>query len=257
MMNRAIVIVGIGEIGGVLAKGFLRLGYPVYPVTRSTSVREVAEAVDDPAAVIVAVGETDLQPMLNTIPEVWNDRIILLQNELLPADWEDHDFRHPTIMSVWFEKKKGQDVKIVVPSVAHGPNAELLASALGSLGIPVDILHGEERLLFELVRKNLYILTTNIAGLETGGTVSELWRDHREIARSVAREILEIQFAVIENRLDSEALMRAMLVAFEGDPDHQCMGRSAPARLSRALEQAREANILTPMLNKIADKHLQ
>ena len=139
----------------------------------------------------------------------------------------------------------------------HVDAQHLLASALGSLGIPVDILHGEERLLFELVRKNLYILTTNIAGLETGGTVSELWRDHREIARSVAREILEIQFAVIENRLDSEALMRAMLVAFEGDPGHQCMGRSAPARLSRALEQAREANILTPMLNKIADKHLQ
>ena len=256
MMNRAVVIIGIGEIGGVLARGFLRLGYPVYPLTRATSVREVAEVVVDPAAVIVAVGESDLQPVLKTIPEAWNDSIVLLQNELLPADWEDHAFRHPTIMSVWFEKKKGQDVKIVVPSVAHGPNAELLASALGSLGIPVNILHGEERLLFELVRKNLYILTTNIAGLETGGTVSELWSEHREIARSVAREILEIQFALIENRLDSEALMRAMLEAFQGDPDHQCMGRSAPARLGRALELARDANILTPMLNKIADKHL-
>ena len=255
-MNRAVVIIGIGEIGGVLARGFLRLGYPVYPLTRATSVREVAEVVVDPAAVIVAVGESDLQPVLKTIPEAWNDSIVLLQNELLPADWEDHAFRHPTIMSVWFEKKKGQDVKIVVPSVAHGPNAELLASALGSLGIPVNILHGEERLLFELVRKNLYILTTNIAGLETGGTVSELWSEHREIARSVAREILEIQFALIENRLDSEALMRAMLEAFQGDPDHQCMGRSAPARLGRALELARDANILTPMLNKIADKHL-
>jgi len=160
-------------------------------------------------------------------------------------------------MSVWFEKKKGQDVKVVVPSVAHGPNAELLASALGTLEIPVKILHGEEHLLFELVRKNLYILTTNIAGLTTGGTVSELWRDHKEIALSVAREILEIQYALIQNRLDSDELLRAMLLAFEGDPDHQCMGRSAPARLSRAQEQAREANILTPMLNKIAEKHLQ
>lgn len=30
-MNKAVVIIGIGELGRVFARGFLRLGYPVYP----------------------------------------------------------------------------------------------------------------------------------------------------------------------------------------------------------------------------------
>jgi prephenate dehydrogenase len=30
-MNQTVVIIGIGEMGGVFAKGFLRSGYPVYP----------------------------------------------------------------------------------------------------------------------------------------------------------------------------------------------------------------------------------
>jgi len=38
-------------------------------------------------------------------------------------------------------------------------------------------------LLYELVRKNLYILTINIAGLKTGGTVGELWGKHRETVK--------------------------------------------------------------------------
>lgn len=255
-MKRAVIVIGIGEMGSVFARGFLRLGHPVYPVTRSDSMREVAAVNPEPAAVIVAVGENDLHPILETIPETWQDSLILIQNELLPRDWQDFDISHPTVMSVWFEKKKGQDVKVVVPSVAHGPNAELIASALGTLNIPVEILHGEDRLLFELVRKNLYILTTNIAGLETDGTVSELWRDHREIARSVAREILEIQAWLTDESLDIDGLMQAMLTAFEGDPDHNCMGRSAAERLARALELAKQGNIETPILEAIAEKRL-
>jgi biopolymer transport protein ExbB len=34
-----------------------------------------------------------------------------------------------------------------------------------------------------------------------------------------------------------------MVEAFQGDPDHKCMGRSAPARLDRVLAQAQEAGL--------------
>lgn len=37
-MNQPIVIVGIGELGGVFAKAFLRNGMPVYPVTRRMNI---------------------------------------------------------------------------------------------------------------------------------------------------------------------------------------------------------------------------
>jgi len=37
-MNDPVIIIGVGEIGGVLAKGFLRAGHPVYPVTRDMNL---------------------------------------------------------------------------------------------------------------------------------------------------------------------------------------------------------------------------
>jgi hypothetical protein len=40
------------------------------------------------------------------------------------------------VISVWFEKKRGQVVKIVVPSPLYGHNARLLASCLKALDIP-------------------------------------------------------------------------------------------------------------------------
>ncbi len=32
-------------------------------------------------------------------------------------------FVQPTVISVWFEKKKGRDVKVLIPSPAYGPAA--------------------------------------------------------------------------------------------------------------------------------------
>ena len=49
--------------------------------------------------------------------------------------------------------------------------------------------------------------------------------------------------------------MKGLIEAFEGDLDHKCMGRSAPARLKRALEHADMLNIAAPYLHKIAQTH--
>jgi len=61
----------------------------------------------------VCTAEADLQTALNDIPVVWKDRVAMMQNELLPRDWEDHHFINPTVISVWFEKKKGIDSKVL------------------------------------------------------------------------------------------------------------------------------------------------
>jgi hypothetical protein len=54
--------------------------------------------------------------------------------------------------------------------------------------------------------------------------------------------------------LQADELIKAMLVAFDGDPDHGCMGRSAPARLARALQQADDAGLAVPQLREIESK---
>jgi len=68
----------------------------------------------------------------------------------------------------------------------------------------------------------------------------------------VAREVLRIQAALVGQPLDEAALIEAMVTAFEGDPAHRCTGRSAPARLQRALRHTREAGLAVPTLEDIA-----
>lgn len=253
-MNKAVVVIGIGEIGSVFARGFMKLGYPVVPVTREMDMAIVAAEVMAPELVVVAVAEKDLQATLKQIPDVWCDRLVLLQNELLPRDWLSFGFEQPTVISVWFEKKKGMDSKVVIASPAYGPRAGVLKQALATLDIPVRELGSTSELLFELVLKNLYILTTNIAGLECGGDVRALWLEHNDLACDVAGDVLDIQAYLTGEQLDRRALIEGMLAAFDGDPAHACMGRSAPARLQRALAIAAEAGIAVPALQRISHR---
>jgi len=256
-MKQAVVIIGIGEMAGVFARGFLRAGHPVYPVTRDMNMHELARELPGPALVLVAVAEDNLHSVLDGIPAPWRPRLALLQNELLPGDWRRHGLEQPTVISVWFEKKKGRDFKVIIPSPCYGPDAELLHSALTAMGIPCRIVSDSDELLYELVRKNVYILTSNIAGLAIannngGGTVSELWAGHQDLARRVATDIIAIQESLTGSTLDHERLIAGMLEAFDGDPHHGCMGRAAPARLQRALTQAAEGGIDVPALHDIS-----
>jgi hypothetical protein len=250
-MKQAIVIIGIGEMGGVFARGFLRIAHPVFPMVRGMHMDHEAKQIPPPALVLLAVAEDELHAMLSALPGAWRERLGLLQNELLPRDWEAHGLDDPTVISVWFEKKKAQGAKVILPSPVYGPHSGLFAQALATLDIPTTVLESRDRLVFELVSKNLYILTTNLCGLETGGTVGELWRDHQAFAREIGNEVLDIQQALTGQALDREALFAAMARAFGSDPGHRCLGRSAPARLARALQLAEQAGLAVPALRRL------
>ncbi len=254
-MKTPIVILGIGELGGVFARGFLRTGHPVYPITRGMDIEHEAAQIPEPELVLVTVGEDSLQPILQQIPRYWRSRLGLLQNELLPRYWEAQAIAKPTVISVWFDKKPGIDVKSPIPSAVYGPAANLIQEALASLDIACHRLVDEQQLLFTLVLKNLYILTVNIAGLETNGTVSELWRNHRELAEQVANEILDIQEYLTGRTLPRKCLLQGLLDAFDLDPAHRCTGRSAPQRLRRALEHAKQGGLAAPVLQGIQTRH--
>lgn len=238
-MKAPVVVIGMGEIGAVFARGFLKTGHPVFPLLRGDSFDELQQKIEMPAAVILAVAEGDLQATLKQIPQQWLSVLVLLQNELLPRDWETLAVE-PTVISIWFEKKKGQDSKVIIPSPVYGALSQLVHDSLASLDIAVKMLADKEALLSELVVKNLYILTSNISGLEVGGNVGELWEQHRNVANLVIDDVLLIQEKLTGENLDKSRLVDLMLQAFEGDPQHKCMGRSAPARLQRALDQAKE-----------------
>ena len=251
-MKNPVVIVGIGEIGSVFARGFMRLGNPVYPVVRDMDMSALAAKVAEPELVLIAVGEADLHHVLSTVPHAWRDRLVLIQNELLPGDWQQYDLS-PTVISVWFEKKKGMDSKVLIPSPVYGSFATLVSDALASLDIATVVLDSAKALLHELVLKNVYILTTNIAGLRVGGNVGELWDKHQDFARAVAGEVIQLQEKLTASSLDTEFLIAGMLVAFKGDLNHGCMGRSASARLARVLTLAKEHDLDLTLMREIDD----
>jgi hypothetical protein len=175
----------------------------------------------------------------------------LIQNELLPRDWAEHGIERPTVASVWFEKKPGKPVKVIIPTPVAGPNAELVVDALAAIDIAASAI-SDAGLIDALVAKNLYILTANIAGLRTGGTVSELWSEHRKLAEPVAAEVLDIQEYLVGAPIDGESAVAGMVAAIEADPDHGATGRSAPSRLERARRHAAAAGINTPTLDAVA-----
>ncbi|MEW5769156.1 MAG: hypothetical protein AB1831_02215 [Pseudomonadota bacterium] len=254
-MDKNVVVIGLGQLGRVFAGGLLRSGHVVVPVNRGDDMADVAARHPRPGLVLVTVAENDLHPVLAALPEAWRDRVGLLQNELLPRDWQAHGIADPTVVSVWFEKKRGTDAKSLLPSPVFGPQAERLAGALTAVDLPVRVLADAEALAWELVRKNLYILTTNIAGLEAGGSVGDLWEHHRELAEAVAADVLDVQDWLTARGWDRGPLMAGMLEAFLADPAHGCAGRSAPARLSRALWHADAAGLAVPTLRRIAARH--
>ena len=251
MKKEPVIVIGLGEMGSVFARAILKHGHPVYPAARDTNLDELAKAIPVPKMVLVAVGEKDLQNTLATIPSVWHNHIAMLQNELLPRDWASYNFNKPTIISVWFEKKKGQDSKVLIPSPCFGPKASLLVNALATLDIPAIEVASAEAMEEELLIKNVYILTTNISGLITKGNVEDLWNNHNALALEVANDVMDIQITLVGHELDRDKLIAGFKNGIDGDLEHMCMGRSAPARLARAIEQADTAGLAVKKLREI------
>ncbi|MFK5915198.1 MAG: hypothetical protein QM484_12560 [Woeseiaceae bacterium] len=252
MIKKPIIVIGLGEMGSVFARAILKSGYPLYPTSRETDLNKLAKEISEPEMVLVSVGESDLQACLQKIPAMWHGCIALLQNELLPRNWESYNFTNPTVISVWFEKKKGQDSKVLIPSPCFGHNASLLVDALATLDIPAIEVASAEKMEEELLIKNVYILTTNISGLITKGNVDDLWSNHNELALEIANEVMDIQTTLVGHELDRGKLLTGLKAGIDGDLAHMCMGRSAPGRLARAIKQADAAELKIKKLREIS-----
>lgn len=250
-MRPSVVIVGLGELGQVLAAGFLKIGHPVYPLNRGSSFAEITSLALNPFLIIVAVGEKDLTGVLVTLPEAFKDRIILLQNNILEPDWLSHRINLPTILVAWLDKKPGRPSISVLPNKTFGPHRKVLAQALNSLHIETHACPDEE-LDRALVAKSLYISTINIAALRVGGTVGALWSHHRSLVEGIVDEILQIQSCRLGRKLDKDPIIQDMLDGFRGDSNHLCLGRSAPYRLANALSFADQFQLDTPIIREIA-----
>jgi hypothetical protein len=109
------------------------------------------------------------------------------------------------------------------------------------------------------VVKNLYILTLNLAGLETRGKAGELLDEHRALFDRLVPELIQLQSALLGpagNRLDAARLIRDLEASILADPAHGCAGRTAPRRLERNLAHARQLGLTLPELERLASQFL-
>lgn len=252
-MKNPIVIIGIGELANVFARGFLRCGHPVYPITQEMNLAEECQQIPSPQLVLVTVQENKLHSLLEQMPKAWSEKVALVQNELLPRDWQAYHIKNPTVTVVWFEKKKELELTNILQSPCFGPNAEIISNALQAVDVPAPILESEQDLLYELVRKAVYILTVNIAGLVNNCTVGDLWRQHQTLAREIAEEVILIQESLTGQTFSHEKIISGMVEGIEDCPHRHCLGRSALPRLKRALINAKDVNLKTPKITQIAE----
>jgi hypothetical protein len=250
-MKQPIVIIGLGQIGSVFAQGFLQIRRPVYPIEYEMDLRAEAKEIPDPEIVLVAVKEEVLPTVLSIFPQIWQDRLALIQNELVPRDWEMHNLPFPTVSALWFEKRKGKNPDPYFPSPVFGPHADLLCAAMQAVELPVCVVEDYGDMVFELVRKNVYIVSKNITGLTAQGTVGEVWRQHRDDFLSVAQEVLQVQEWLTGKELPEERLFKQLAHDIESLPDKSATGSSAPARLKRMIQHADQAGLPVPELRRI------
>ncbi len=250
-MKKPIVIIGIGELGSVFSRGFLRLGHPVYPITRQMDAHLESQSIPDPELVLIGVQEDELHPVLVSLPEHWRPKVALIQNELLPKDWHQHKLDNPTVTVVWFEKKKHMEVANILYSPSYGPHAALMSEALKVQSIPAPVLNDFDTLLYELLRKSLYIQTVNIAGLVNNCTVDELWENHQDLALQIAEDVLQILEQLTQTPLNHNHLIAGMVEGIKDCPKRKCQGRRAAERLQRALKYADQFQLTATSLRKI------
>ncbi len=249
MRDRTIAVLGVGQLGSLLADLLSAAGATVVPIRRSDRI----DASSLPDRVIVAVGEDDLAPALCSLPAAWKDRVVLVQNELVPDQWLAHGVVDPTVAIVWFEKKRDRAARVVLPTPVAGPWSGELAGLLSAAGLPATAIDGA-LLRPSLLDKNVYILVSNLAGLvaPAGTTTGQLLElPLLEMTSRVFADVLRVESARLGLPLDEDTASAQMMRAFAADPDHVAAGRSAPARLHRTLARAEQLGIEVPELVRI------
>lgn len=246
------LLLGAGQLGRTLGGGLLACGVSVDVALRGDTI----ETWSQYDFILVAVGEKDLKSAIEAIPIEARNRLVLLQNDLVPETWRALHITQPTVLVVWFEKKKGKALQVVRTSDLSGPQSALFTRVFEAIDAPTRIV-SEREIVASLVVKNLYINGSNAMGLKLGGgTTGSLVTEHRASATSLLRELFLIERSRLsaeeQSLVDEDALLEETFAAFASEPQHGLLGRTAQERVARAQTRARESNLATPLLDQLA-----
>lgn len=296
-MENFIVIVGMGQLGSLFAQGFLKLGYLVMPVLRSMPF-PVFEGSFVPQCIVVCVDIGDLVlfncvedltqqvlsncvedltqqvPRLTDIPTMYLDRVVFVQNELLPIHIQSF-VTNLNVIVVWLEKKGYLPPRLrsFSPELFYTENndlAQLLQHTMDVLGIPCRRVKTKQNMVHCMMMKNIYNLVMNVAGLALGqyncddadaagadSTFRDLLADE-PLLSSLVQEALVVQTTQEPHPVDQHRIVEHVLRYIHQTPKEQrCQGRYATQRLQRTIERMKDHLHLIPSMLRIHRTHVR
>lgn len=243
-----LIVVGLGQLGALLGTSALREGIRVTPLVRHTDRHAAFATAAFDTPLLVAVGEGDLKPVVDEIPHSRREHAVLIQNELFPKTWAGLGLQSPTIAIAWFSKKEGRPVEVARESAVSGPHAALISRLINSAGAPCVEVDSPERDL-HLVAKFAFIFAINALGMIENLTLREWIASNRERCEAAVQDGIRLGCAHLGASVDEARATAMAIEGMEGLGDYPARGRSAPARMKRARQDAEAFALNLPTLS--------
>jgi hypothetical protein len=250
---RDLAIIGLGELGQLFGAAALRAGIRVTPVTRGMSSAERLRELEHHTPVLVAVGEADLEAVLEQLPSERKGSLILLQNELFPAQWERHD-SSPTVLVPWMLKKKGQPLLVARSTPVFGQYSELVRELHRAAGLSAETLPTRAALLTAIVEKYAFILTVNALGLLRDTTLGVWLVADPALIAELSREAAQLGGRLCGAEQDESAVAEVVAKGMHALSGMRARGRTAQERVDRALGLASQFGLSAPALRRASGK---
>ncbi|TVR01001.1 MAG: hypothetical protein EA398_10875 [Deltaproteobacteria bacterium] len=248
-----VVVMGLGEMGQFMAGGALRAGARVTPLVRGADVGAVLSTVAEGVPLWCAVGESDLEGAVGTIPAERRRDVILVQNGLFPGRWHALGLSDPTVAVVWTNRKRVLPTVVLRPTAVYGRHAAHVAAVHGALDVPCVTLESERALGEELVAKFGLILAVNLLGVLSARTVGEWLSGAPEEVAAAVEESRRLGEALLGEKTHAGTVERAIHTALESMAPLPARGRTAGARVREAIGLAGEHGLALPLLERAAE----
>lgn len=252
-----LLIFGVGQLGQLYAAGALRLGIRVWPLTRQMDPEAVLATFPVGEPILLGVSEAAFADALQMIPLARRGDVVLVQNELFPNQLREWGLENATILTVWLSKKKGRPIEVARTSSAFGPHATRFHQMHNALDLPSIVLDTRSALHGDIAAKFTFILTINALGLLENLSLGQwLEKDATQVSHLIdeARALAQVH---LQEEVDAAQIRRWVMEAMEGLRDYPARGRSAEARLKKALSDAERFALELPALRKVASEQMQ
>jgi hypothetical protein len=240
------VVLGVGELGKLFAGAALAEGLQVTPITRGVTPAHVLSARPPHAPILVSVGEDALERALDSLPASRHDDAVLVQNELWPSVWQSRGFR-PSLMLPWVLQKPGLPRTVVGTTPVFGAHADLLGALCRRLAIPSAPIT-EPEVPQALADKYTFILVINALGCWRDELLGRFLADAQPQITALCQEASALSAALLGAPVDPARSHRLTLDAMAAMASVRARGRTASARVARALGHAADHGLDVPAL---------